>query len=246
MEHLDPRFLPLFLGLGFLSPIVASVCAVLFYVRHCRAYPNPEARISLVVYVLALLVCATIAFFIGMQWGITWACSSRWGGNLCGLVGIFAVGPIAAAVAIFSVGASIMLLPGKQKPPRVGTSQEASSVCSTLWRGQYSLGRSFWGFFVLGTFIVWVAGIFGGFLFTLYPPTLLVFRLVFFGYLITAAIGVWRSADAVASAKGEQHSKTFADSLKIVAAKAFVVLVGLVFAAGGYIEPALRHMHIIG
>jgi hypothetical protein len=242
MGNFDPRFLPLLWGLGFFSPVVASVCAVLFYARHCRAYPNPEERISLIAYVLVLLVCAVIAFLIGLQYGITWACSSRWGGNLCGLAGFFVVGPIAAALAIFFVGASIMFLRGAEKPIRLGPTWEVSSVYLKLWRGQYSLGRSFWGFFVLGACIAWVIGIFGGFLFVLYPPTLLFYRLVFLGYVITAAVGVWRSANAIAH--NEQHSKTLADSVKIMAAKALVVLVSLLLAIGGPIELALRHMLI--
>jgi hypothetical protein len=240
MGNFDPRFLPLLWGLGFFSPVVASACAVLFYVRHSRAYPNPEGRISLTTYVLALLVCAIIAFFIGLQYGITWACSSRWDGNLCGLVGFFVVGPIAAALAIFFVGASIMFLRGDESSIPLGTTWELSSVCLKLWRGQYSLSRSFWGFFVFGTCIAWIVGIFGGFLFVLYPSTLLIYRLAFLGYLITAAVGVWRSANAIAN--NEQRSMTFADSVKIIAAKALVVLISLLLAIGGHIELALRHM----
>jgi hypothetical protein len=244
MENFDPRFLPLLWGLGLVSPVVASVCAALFYARHCRAYPNPERRISLIAYVLVSLVCAIVAFFIGLQYGVAWACSSPGAGNLCGLNAIFFAGPVAAALAIFFVGASTMLLRGDEKSTRVGTTWNVSSVCSKLWRGQYSFGRSFWGFFVLGTCIAWVVGILGGFMFIWYPPTLLIYRLVFLGYLIIAAVGVWRSANALA--RSEQHSKTFADSVKIIAAKTLVVLISSLLAVGGYVESALRHMHING
>lgn len=242
MGNLNSQFLPLLLGLGFFSPVMASVCATVFYVRHCRAFPSPEGRISLIAYVLVLLVCAVIAFFIGLQYGITWACSSRWGGNLCGLVGFFVVGPVAAAFAIFFVGALMTFSWNDKTAEHAGTNWQFSSVYLKLWRGQYSLSRSFWGFFVLGTCIGWVVGIFGGFLFVLYPSALLIYRLVFLGYLVTAAVGVWRSANAIAH--NEQQSKTFADSAKIVAAKALVVFVILLLAIGGPVELALRHMLI--
>ena len=108
----------LLFGLGFLSPVIASIFAVLFYVRHRRLYPNPEKRISVLAYVLALLVCAVIGYLIGLQYGIGWACSSTWGGNLCGLAGFFVVGPLAAALAIFCVGGSIMFLRGEGSRPK--------------------------------------------------------------------------------------------------------------------------------
>src|SRR5512135_2236846 len=94
-------------GLCLFSPVIASILAVLFYVRHYRANPNPEKRISIIVYVLALLVCAAIAYLIGLTYGIAWACSPPiWGGNLCGLAGFFFFGPVAAALAIFVVSGS--------------------------------------------------------------------------------------------------------------------------------------------
>jgi hypothetical protein len=93
--------------IALVAPIVASACAVVFYARHCNAFPNPEDRISLLAYVLVLLVCAVIAFFFGLEYGISWACSSPTGGNLCGLAGFFIGGPIAAALAIF-IAAALM------------------------------------------------------------------------------------------------------------------------------------------
>ena len=241
MAIFDPGFLPLFWGLGFFSPVVASACAVLFYTRHCRAFPDRQARISLVAYVLTLLVCAIIAFFIGLQYGLTWACSSRWGGNLCGLVGFFIVGPVAAALAIFFVSTSLMLLRGEARPR--GTVSELSSIYLRLWRGQYPLAHAIWGFFVSGTCIVWLVGILSGFLFISHPSTLVIYRVLFLGYLITAAVGVWRSANALARA---QRSSPSADWLRIIAAKAAVVIVTLFFAIGGYIEAAWHYLHMAG
>lgn len=228
----------LLLALGFFSPVVAIICAVIFYARHCRAYPNKEGRIPVIAYILALLVCAGIAFFIGLQFGISWACSSPWGGNLCGLFGVFVSGPVAAALAIFVVGASTMLLPGDESTVQANRRRTISSIFLKLWHGQYSLGRSFWGFFILGACIFWLVGILAGFLFLFYPPTLWIFRLVFLGYLVTAAVGVWRSANVVAN--DERHPKTYADSVKVIAAKIAVVLIGLLMAVGGKIELAIR------
>lgn len=217
---------------------MASICAVVFYARYCRAVPGSENRISIIAYVLVLLACAVVAFFIGLQYGIAWACSSQWGGNLCGLVGFFIAGPVAAALAIFF--ASALMTWTDESSEAAEPNREFSSVCLRLWRGHYTLGRSFWGFFVLGTCVAWIVGIFGGFFFVLYPHTVLIYRLLFLGFLIIAAVGVWRSADAVA--RSEQHSRTFSDSAKRIAAKAVVVVVSVILAAGGPIELAVRHM----
>lgn len=78
------------------------------------------------------------------------------------------------------------------------------------------------------------------FRFVLYPYTVLIYRFMFLGFVIIAAVGVWRSADAVAHS--EQHSRTFSDSAKRIAAKATVVGVSVVLVVGGPIELALRHM----
>ena len=102
----------LLFAVGSFSPVIAIVCAAFFYARHCAACPNPETRISAITYILALIVSAPIAFFFGLHYGIAWACSSPWGGNLCGLVGFFFTGPTAAALAIFFVGVSVLLVRG--------------------------------------------------------------------------------------------------------------------------------------
>ena len=99
------QFLPLIGVVALVSPVAASACAVAFYAFHYNAFPNPRDRISLLAYVLVLLVCAVIAFFFGLEYGITWACSSPSGGNLCGLAGFFIGGPTAAALAIFFAAA---------------------------------------------------------------------------------------------------------------------------------------------
>jgi hypothetical protein len=228
---IDPRFIPLLWAFGLFSPVLASIAAVFFYGRHRRTQPDQQGRISVTAYVSMLLICAVIAFAVGLQFGVTWACSSGIGGNLCGLVGFFIIAPLSAALAIFVVGASILLLRGRSMHPV--TTWKISSAYLKLWRGQYSLGQSFWGFFILGTCIAWIAGIFGGLLFVLYPPTLPVFRLLFLGYLITAAVGVWRSSGG-AGHDGAQ-SRTFIESAKSIGARTTVVAVVLALTFGGKI-----------
>ena len=158
---------------------------------------------------------------------------SLWAGR------IFRHRPFSAALAVFFVGASILLLRGE--PTHAGTTWKISSIYLKLWRGQYSLGRSFWGFFILGTCIAWIVGILSGFLLILYPPTLLIFRLLFLGYLITAAVGVWRSSNATAH-HGRRHG-TFVESAKSLGAKTMVIVIVLVLALGAKIELLLRSLY---
>jgi hypothetical protein len=101
--------------LCLLSPGLAIGFAAVFYARHCKKRPDPERRIPAVAYALVLLVCAIAGYFLGMIYGIEWACS-RPADNLCGLAGVFIVGPLAAAFAIFLVGGLILLLPSDRTP----------------------------------------------------------------------------------------------------------------------------------
>src|SRR5439155_17019237 len=57
-----------------------------------------------------------------------------------------------------------------------------------LWYGQYSLARSFWGFFVLGTFAGVILGMNPVFLFL---PAALIYRPVFLVYQIFDGVGLW-------------------------------------------------------
>jgi hypothetical protein len=102
-----------------------------------------------------------------------------------------------------------------------------SAVYLKLWYGQYSLPRSFWGFFIFGTFAALIVAMLAGIPFILIdarPAAGFVFQVVFWGYLITAAVGVWRSANALIGIRGGRPSVTYADSAKIVGAKIVVVL----------------------
>jgi hypothetical protein len=88
--------------LAFLSPALAAVCATVFYGRYCRRRTEAERRLTGGAYASILLACAVVAYLVGMQLGIEWACPSA--GNLCGLAGFFVAGPLASALAILLVG----------------------------------------------------------------------------------------------------------------------------------------------
>jgi hypothetical protein len=101
--------------LCLLSPGPAIAFAVYFYALYCKRRPDPERRISALAYGLLLLVCAIAGYFFGMIYGIEWACSPP-AGNLCGLTGVFIIGPLAAASAIVVAGATILLLSSDSTP----------------------------------------------------------------------------------------------------------------------------------
>ena len=66
-----------------------------------------------------------------------------------------------------------------------------------LWHGQYSLRQSFWGFYVIGGFlIVGVAGgVSGVFIFfNAQPMGAVAAAVIIVGYVLVATVGTWRSA----------------------------------------------------
>jgi len=103
--------------LALFSPLVAILCAVSFYARHCRERPDPERRVPALAYAFGLLICAIVAYFIGMILGAEWACSDPSTGNLCGLEGVFVIGPLASTLTAILVGSLITLLPSGRTPP---------------------------------------------------------------------------------------------------------------------------------
>jgi hypothetical protein len=67
-----------------------------------------------------------------------------------------------------------------------------------FWRGEYSLPRSFWGFYVLGylaAFLVLTLAAIPFFLLHLHPFGRIL-QIGYFVYPLWAGIGVWRSAKA--------------------------------------------------
>ena len=113
---MSPRLFLLLFFLGLLSPVVAIICATLFYARHRRARPNLERRVPPVAYVLILLVCAVVGYWFALWCGIELACVRYPSGNLCGLFGFFATGPLGASLAILFVGGLILFLPADVDP----------------------------------------------------------------------------------------------------------------------------------
>jgi hypothetical protein len=94
--------------IAFLSPLFALVGASVLYRQHCLARPNH--RIPALVYATIILICAAVGYFFGMIFGIDFACSPP-AGNLCGLTGVFIIGPLVSAGAILLIGSLILLLP---------------------------------------------------------------------------------------------------------------------------------------
>jgi hypothetical protein len=104
--------------------------------------------------------------------------------------------------------------------------RQLSVVLSTLWHGQYSLGKSFWGFFLLGTFVSILLGMLAAIPFVLIEARLtagIIFQLVFWGYAIIAAVGVWRSSNTLIEIRSGRASASYADSVKMFAAKFAVI-----------------------
>jgi hypothetical protein len=81
--------------------LLAALVAVPVYYLFYHFAPEPKKKLSLVRYVLVTLGVGALAYVVGTVVGISVACSSENSGNLCGLAGVFGVGPLMSAVAIF-------------------------------------------------------------------------------------------------------------------------------------------------
>jgi len=103
---IEDLFLPGMM-LGFLSPFAAIIASFFFYARH-RKLIEPERRVPIVAYVLALIIFGGIAGYAGIFLGIALACPKA--GNLCGLFGFFVTGPILFSLAIFVCGLALSLV----------------------------------------------------------------------------------------------------------------------------------------
>src|SRR5262249_124178 len=91
------------------------VPAVIFYGRHCRDTPGGENRFPLSLYVVALLICASVAFWVGAAWAARFACSRPSSGNLCGLLGFIVVGPLTSIITVSLVSWLITYFPLRSK-----------------------------------------------------------------------------------------------------------------------------------
>jgi hypothetical protein len=94
---------PLLIFLGFISPLIALVSALVFYAHH-RERVEPERRVPVIAFILALIVCGAGAGLFGLYLGLELACKPPNPGNLCGIWGFLVTGPILMAFGIFLVG----------------------------------------------------------------------------------------------------------------------------------------------
>src|SRR5260370_26031244 len=88
------RFGGLVLGAGGIFP------AAIFYIRHFNQTPRGQNRFPLGLYVVALLTCAFVAFWVGFGWGVEYACSRPSSGNLCGYLCPIVVDPLGSMITL--------------------------------------------------------------------------------------------------------------------------------------------------
>ncbi|MGH7532383.1 MAG: hypothetical protein ACREL4_03730 [Gemmatimonadales bacterium] len=89
-----------------LTPVIpllflgALIAVPVFYVGYRKA-PEPKQALSILRYIALTAVAGIAGYVVGTMAGIFAACSSEASGNLCGLIGVFGVGPLVSALAIF-------------------------------------------------------------------------------------------------------------------------------------------------
>lgn len=81
--------------------LLAALVAVPVYYMIYRHAPTPQRPSSLAQYLLACLGVGALAYGTGTMIGIFVICSFREAGNLCGLAGVFGVGPLLSGVAVW-------------------------------------------------------------------------------------------------------------------------------------------------
>jgi len=89
-----------------IGPVV-FVLGLLMALACCTIYlstSKPRKDASLLRYVLALLAMGAVTFIAGAAIGIAAFCSSGSSGNLCGLGGIFGVGPFLSGISMGGYG----------------------------------------------------------------------------------------------------------------------------------------------
>jgi hypothetical protein len=87
--------------LGPLVLLAGIAACIVLYLRRRRAAPSVAADSAPRFFGLAMLV-GIVAWLLGTVIGIYAACSASGAGNLCGLYGVFGVGPMCAGIAIFA------------------------------------------------------------------------------------------------------------------------------------------------
>ena len=86
--------------IGPLSVAAGFIGMLLLYFLYPRA--DGVERRPFWRYLGMCLVAACVGYGIGAAIGIGIACSTPRGGNLCGLMGIFGVGPLLAGIGMFA------------------------------------------------------------------------------------------------------------------------------------------------
>jgi hypothetical protein len=76
------------------------VPAILFYRRHITETAAAQNRLPLGRYVVALLICAFVAFFVGAEYSARLGCRGPSSGNLCWLPGAIVFGPLSSIAAV--------------------------------------------------------------------------------------------------------------------------------------------------
>ncbi len=75
--------------------------AVIFFYFRYRDAAEPKRHPSIAMYFLGVAIVAVVTYVIGTAMGIWAACSVETAGNLCGLIGVFGLGPLLAGIAMF-------------------------------------------------------------------------------------------------------------------------------------------------
>ena len=91
------------------------VPTVIFYSRHCKVTPRGKNRFPLGLYVIAVLICAFVAFWTGTSWGVRFACSGSSPGNLCSLLGFIVVGPLSSIIIVSVISWLVTYFPLQTK-----------------------------------------------------------------------------------------------------------------------------------
>jgi hypothetical protein len=92
--------------LFYLGPLVmlgGAVAIIVFYLVYRRA-PEPKQQPSIGRYFLGAIMFGVVGYVIGTALGIGAACFAVDAGNLCGLIGVFGVGPLLSGSAMFVYG----------------------------------------------------------------------------------------------------------------------------------------------
>jgi hypothetical protein len=84
---------------GPLAALAGIVATILVYFVYPR---GSESRLTFWRYLGYSIIAGLIGYGAGTAIGIGIACSTPRGGNLCGLMGIFGVGPLLAGISMFA------------------------------------------------------------------------------------------------------------------------------------------------